>query len=603
MIILSKQDYRKRVLGCWMGKASGGTLGQPFEGQKGPLNLTFYDPIPQGPVPNDDLDLQVLWALLVEKHGPWINRLDLAKGWQAHTDFPWDEYGSATANFARGIYPPASGHHSNFFGDCMGSPIRSEIWAAMAPADPELASRLAYEDAILDHDGEGIWGEIFWAVMESAAFVIQDRDRLLSLGLSAIPESSRVAQAVWKVIDWYGTCKDWRTVREKILQHFGHVNFTDTPQNLAFAVLGWLAGKDFGEAICIAVNCGQDTDCSGASLGALLGIVDPDGISEEWKKPVSNDLKLLPYMKNLNPPRTLGSLTDLTIRLAEKMIQARSTKVKFAAKAAKTDVDYALNVFETKDSPDSILLADEPVRIEAIYPEGLTFVPGENIAMTLRFTNQTRNRASMNVQLLLPTGWKRLKGEIGLISLLGNESRDIFVRLGVPADIRQYDEHITLRLENNGVRNELQIPMISAWQWKMSVNGRRAQTLWQPERIILPLRNGGIRIKPGETLTASTQIHLSRAMRIRLILASNGSGTLAVDGKHLLNYRDAIFAPMTHRAEQGTFGDIDLSLGRHTLELTLQFSHKQPRAALLLADAHNALLLHDITVAADLTRP
>ena len=35
------------MLGCFLGKAAGGTLGQPYEGYEGPLGLTFYDPVPE----------------------------------------------------------------------------------------------------------------------------------------------------------------------------------------------------------------------------------------------------------------------------------------------------------------------------------------------------------------------------------------------------------------------------------------------------------------------------------------------------------------------------------------------------------------------------
>ena len=58
-----------------------------------------------------------------------------------------------------------------------------------------------------------------------------------------------------------------------MLEHHGHPNFTDAPQNIAFTILGWLYGEDFGDAILKAVNCGYDTDCTGATLGAILGII------------------------------------------------------------------------------------------------------------------------------------------------------------------------------------------------------------------------------------------------------------------------------------------------------------------------------------------
>ena len=59
---LSQDTLRKKMLGCFLGKSAGGTLGQPYEGWEGPLGLTYYDPVPTDMIPNDDLDLQVLWA-------------------------------------------------------------------------------------------------------------------------------------------------------------------------------------------------------------------------------------------------------------------------------------------------------------------------------------------------------------------------------------------------------------------------------------------------------------------------------------------------------------------------------------------------------------
>ena len=62
---MNKSEIRKKILGGWVGKSIGGTLGAPYEGCNGPLALTFYDPVPTTMLPNDDLDLQILiaWAL------------------------------------------------------------------------------------------------------------------------------------------------------------------------------------------------------------------------------------------------------------------------------------------------------------------------------------------------------------------------------------------------------------------------------------------------------------------------------------------------------------------------------------------------------------
>jgi hypothetical protein len=54
-------------MGCWLGKAVGGTLGQPYEGCDGPLKLSYYELISTDMIPKDDLDLQVAWAYVLDQ--------------------------------------------------------------------------------------------------------------------------------------------------------------------------------------------------------------------------------------------------------------------------------------------------------------------------------------------------------------------------------------------------------------------------------------------------------------------------------------------------------------------------------------------------------
>ena len=61
------EEYRKKVLGCWMGKNIGGTLGGPFEGIPFKNNLTYYDPVPTGSMPNDDLELQAMYVAALDR--------------------------------------------------------------------------------------------------------------------------------------------------------------------------------------------------------------------------------------------------------------------------------------------------------------------------------------------------------------------------------------------------------------------------------------------------------------------------------------------------------------------------------------------------------
>ena len=126
------ENYRKKVLGAWLGKAVGGTLGQPWEGSRGPLALSFYDPVPTDMMPNDDIDLQVVWAcrLATDWQGV-VSYANFSDAWLRNIGFSFDEYGVARRNLARGIPAPHSGAFDNAFTDGMGAAIRAEIWAVL----------------------------------------------------------------------------------------------------------------------------------------------------------------------------------------------------------------------------------------------------------------------------------------------------------------------------------------------------------------------------------------------------------------------------------------------------------------------------------------
>ncbi|NOZ22005.1 MAG: ADP-ribosylglycohydrolase family protein, partial [Planctomycetes bacterium] len=61
MMKLTYKEYEDKILGGWIGKSIGGTIGARFEGCKAWIDLTIDETIPDELPPNDDLDLQVLW--------------------------------------------------------------------------------------------------------------------------------------------------------------------------------------------------------------------------------------------------------------------------------------------------------------------------------------------------------------------------------------------------------------------------------------------------------------------------------------------------------------------------------------------------------------
>jgi len=312
--------YRDKVYGCWQGKSVGGTLGMPYEGVPWTQSLEFYEYVPSQPVPNDDLELQLIWLWYGEKFGAKLSAGHLIDAWDKHIRGGPDEYGVAVWNIRRGLKPPMTGVHNNYFTCGMGSAIRSEIWACLFPGRPELAAHYACEDACVDHDGDGVWAEAYLAAAESMAFVNDDPKEVLKAGLAHIPEDCRIAEAMRFVIALYENNVPLEDVREKIMGSFGSHNFTDCVMNLSFLAAGVLYGEgDFDKTVLTAVNCGMDTDCTGATTGAFMGILyGSDAIPEKWKAPLGDSIVVNELFRELPLPKTLDELTDRTIALAER---------------------------------------------------------------------------------------------------------------------------------------------------------------------------------------------------------------------------------------------------------------------------------------------
>lgn len=437
-VTLERSEFESRVYGCWLGKNIGGTLGAPLEGIKEAHDLTYYDPIPTKSAPNDDLDLQLVWLKMLEDRGVNPKLADFAEYWMKHLSaYPWDEYGFCIRNLARGLRPPVSGMFENDFIDQMGSPIRSEIWACIAPGNPQLAAEMAWKDAVQDHaGGEGVYGEMFLAALESAAFVESDPETLIGIGLQMIPPYCKIARCVKGALWLYKHGVPLPEARDLILSRFGHSDPCHAPQNLGFTILGWLYGDGFGGKLCAAVNCGYDTDCTGATLGSILGIIGGvESIPDNWRDPVGEGIVLHPYTRGLDKaPKTVEELTKRTVALAEVVMVSRSKIVDFgprtqvrgnklaglrrndrARKVLGRDFDAA-TLPASKDIEITMHYYGDPV----IYPK-LPKLVGVSV-------EHSGIPVSAKLELVTPLGWKMAlegsQGHVAQFSLTADDVND-----------------------------------------------------------------------------------------------------------------------------------------------------------------------------------
>ena len=420
-----RKEYRNRVLGCFIGKNAGGTLGMRDEWHRRINHVTYYTHEFTGePLPNDDMDIQLVWLIALEEKGIHVDARTLGDYWMYYVTPHWAEYGNCKANMRMGIQPPFSGTYNNPFTDSCGAYIRSEIWACLAPGCPETAVSYAYQDALVDHgEGEGLYAEMFCAAMESAAFIEHNIRTLIRIGLSYIPQDCAIAKAVLLAESLYDKRIPWMEARDEILHNFlggfifsiseedqkkGLVNGRigwEAPSNIGLVILALLYGEgNFGQTICLAVNCGEDTDCTAATSGALLGILlGAEGIEEKWVAPIGGKLK--PACLNLGEMGNLGSLLPTDIyelqkrieNLAEQVLAGYHTGITLSEQPGNhMNCDlFCKNRSQIYAGKDTARYTFDFFDIDVTYENGISITPFSSKQLT--FTVHNRYKTSENL--------------------------------------------------------------------------------------------------------------------------------------------------------------------------------------------------------------
>lgn len=321
----TKMNYERikdKIHACWIGKNIGGTIGGPYEGKQELLNITGFSSSKGEPLPNDDLDLQIIWLCAMEEVGPYsLGANEIGDYWLSYLPAPWNEYGIGKANMRSGIPAPLCGELNNeHWRHSNGAWIRSEIWACLAPGYPHVARRYALADACIDHGmGEGTAAEQFTATMESLAFFNNDIRDILNKSLEAIPENSCVARCVRIAMDGYDNGLDWKDVRNALVEDSKDLGWFMAPANVGFVVTGLLYGEgDFKKSMLIAVNCGDDTDCTAATVGAFLGILGGSaGIPQDWAEYIGDEIITISIDRTYLTASSIKTCTDLTERVLD----------------------------------------------------------------------------------------------------------------------------------------------------------------------------------------------------------------------------------------------------------------------------------------------
>ena len=318
---LDKETYRKKLEGAIIGRFAGCALGAPVEfssvesmqmlaetlGMEYPLTDYWTDcPDPYSPrykygkgkdftkgfmkalPPDDDITYTMLALLILEKYGDDFTVEDVAKMWQEllPLECVFTAERKTLENLEAGISPDEAGGYNNPQEELIGADIRCDGWAYVNPMDPMRATEFAHRDAYLSHRRSGIYGSMYFAAVISLAFDAESLKDVFESALDYIPTDCQFAKTVRWALDYYPNIKDYQDANRAVKRYFPDMSVIHTNNNACLTIWGALLGEhDYTKGIGQTVAMGYDNDCTGATVGSILGAyLGIDRIPEKWYK-------------------------------------------------------------------------------------------------------------------------------------------------------------------------------------------------------------------------------------------------------------------------------------------------------------------------------
>ena len=210
---------------------------------------------------DDDLAYTQLALLILEEYGPDFTTEDVGEAWKNIFPLPVRRSRPLWDNLKKGVPAREAADRDNPFCQWIGAAIRSDGFGWAAAGLPELAAEMAWRDARLSHRRNGIYGEMFLAAAQSAAFAVSDPLDAVRAGMAEIPRECLLYRDLAWALEHCGAVRGHGDARRLVDERFAGMHAVHTNNNLCLIVFGLkLAEGDLMRGLSQTVAMGLDSD-------------------------------------------------------------------------------------------------------------------------------------------------------------------------------------------------------------------------------------------------------------------------------------------------------------------------------------------------------
>ena len=346
-------ELRDKIAGAWIGQMIGNIYGLPHENKyidaPGKENWPYgytknLDKLKQykGAFSDDDTDVEYMYLLNMEKYGVEPTYEQMREAWMFHIrDRVWLANRATLGLMHYGFTPPFTGNKKiNPHWFQIDPQLINEIWAYTAPGMIDYAAQKSDWAARVTSDDWGTEPTIHYGAMYAAAFFESDINKLIQIGLDALPVSGRYAQTVRDMIALHKKHEVWQDAwQEMALKYYiNEPNLTKTIWNAnlngAAGILAMLYGKgDFQKTLDLSCAMGFDADNQAATVAGILGVISglkglPKGLYLPivgWEKPFNDTY--INITRHELPDASINDIIERTLAISLKLIKEKGGSV------------------------------------------------------------------------------------------------------------------------------------------------------------------------------------------------------------------------------------------------------------------------------------